>query len=106
MKKAKDDLLKDTISVSKPEHFSKKRFTLILSMARIWVLIAYLLADDPVLSHQTLKSPPVHFDISVSSPAFRFNGRIVRMNASLFLGIGSADPTLLSKESELAQGDC
>jgi hypothetical protein len=35
IKKAKDDLLEDTLPVSKPEHLAKKRLTFILTMARI-----------------------------------------------------------------------
>jgi hypothetical protein len=34
-KKAKDDLLEDTIPASKLEHFAKTCFTLILTMGRI-----------------------------------------------------------------------
>jgi hypothetical protein len=80
IKKAKEDALKDTISVSKPEHFPEKRFILFLTMVCVWVLIYY-----------------------ASFPAFRPNDRMIRPNGSLSRDTGIADPPPLSRETAQAQ---
>jgi hypothetical protein len=82
IKKAKDDLLEDTISASKPWHFPKKRFILSLTMVCIGVLIFY-----------------------ASFPALRPNYRMIGPNASLSRDTGIAHPPPLSREREPAQED-
>jgi hypothetical protein len=68
--KANDDLLESTIPVSKLEHFAKKRFVLILTMARIQETLHSKVVEPHCLFLQCLTS----ITMRTQSPR-RKNGR-------------------------------